>query len=165
MKKSNRRQFLKSAGVVAAGISVATLSPTKLQADEKTNPNKVTQPTKTKMKHRIIDFTKIEGVPCPCGISRRGLIDEPEFPGTIHRTDIDQTAKPHYHKKLTEVYYVISCEPGAVMQLNEEQIPLHDDMAFYIPPLTVHRLIGKAKTCIMVLPKYDSNDEYFPSEQ
>jgi uncharacterized RmlC-like cupin family protein len=116
------------------------------------------------MQHRIIDFAKIEGVPCPCGTSRRGLIDELEFPGTIHRTDIDQTAKPHYHKKLTEVYYVISCEPEAVMQLNDEMIPLHNDMAFYIPPLTVHRLIGKAKTCIMVLPKFDPDDEYFPLE-
>lgn len=116
------------------------------------------------MKYRIIDFKKIERVPCPCGTSRRGLIDEPEFPGTIHRTDIDQTAKPHYHKKLTEVYYVISCESGAVMQLDDEKIPLHDDMAFYIPPFTVHRLIGKAETCIMVLPKFDPNDEYFPPE-
>ncbi|MDR2641278.1 MAG: cupin domain-containing protein [Planctomycetaceae bacterium] len=117
------------------------------------------------MNYRIIDFTKIEGVPCPCGISRRGLVDEPEFAGTIHRTDVDQTAKPHYHKKLTEVYYIISCESGAMMQLNNEQIPLHADMALYIPPFTVHQLIGKAKTCIMVLPKYDPNDEYFPAEQ
>ncbi|MDR1958060.1 MAG: cupin domain-containing protein [Planctomycetaceae bacterium] len=112
------------------------------------------------MKHRIIDFTRIDGVPCPCGTSRRGLMEEPAFPGTIHRTDIDQTAKPHYHKTLTEVYYVISCEPGAVMQLDGEQIPLHGDMAFYIPPGTVHCLVGKAKTCIFVLPKYDPEDEY-----
>ncbi|MDR1484357.1 MAG: cupin domain-containing protein [Planctomycetaceae bacterium] len=116
------------------------------------------------MKHCVIDFKKIDGVVCPCGISRRGLVDESEFPGTIHRTDIDQTARPHYHKRLTEVYYVISCEAGAVMQLDDEQIPLHEDMAFCIPPLTVHRIIGKAKTCIMVLPKYDPNDEYFSSD-
>jgi mannose-6-phosphate isomerase-like protein (cupin superfamily) len=117
-----------------------------------------------KLNYRVVDFTTIKGVPCPCGISRRGLIDEPNFPGTIHRTDIDATAKAHYHKKLTEVYYVISCEPGAVMEMDGKNIPLHDDMAFYIPPGVVHRLVGKAKTFITVLPKFDPNDEFFPNE-
>lgn len=110
--------------------------------------------------YRIIDFTKINGVPCPCGTARRGLVDVPEFPGTIHRTDIHETAKLHFHKKITEIYYIISCEPDTVMKLNDELVPLHEEMALYIPPGTVHCLIGKAKTFIVALPKFDPNDEF-----
>ncbi|MDR3233913.1 MAG: ThuA domain-containing protein [Planctomycetaceae bacterium] len=125
----------------------------------------LTKEDNVKIPYRVVDFTTLAGVPCPCGTSRRGLIDEKNFPGTIHRTDVDQTAKAHYHKTLTEVYYVISCEPGSVMQIDGKDIPLHADMAFYIPPGTVHCLVGKAKTFITVLPKFDPTDEYFPDKK
>ena len=58
-------------------------------------------------RYRILDFDQLPGVPCPCGIARRGLADVPEFPCTIHRTEITATAKLHYHHRLTEVYYVL----------------------------------------------------------
>ncbi|MDR0610365.1 MAG: cupin domain-containing protein [Planctomycetaceae bacterium] len=161
MKPTNRRKFLKTVGTAVTGTVVASMATPQLTADENTATN---TNTVKKLKYRQVDFTKIVGVPCPCGTSRRGLIDEPNFPGTIHRTDIDQTAKAHYHKKLTEIYYVISCEPGAVMVLDGKEIPLKADMAFYIPPETVHQLVGKAKTFITVLPKFDPTDEYFPNE-
>jgi len=115
--------------------------------------------------YKIVDYTKIEGVVCPCGIARRGLYDVEEFPGTIHRTDIDRAALPHYHKKITEVYYIISCEPGAVMCLDDDRIEIRTEMAFYIPPGTVHHLEGKAKVFIVVLPKFDPNDEYILKDE
>jgi mannose-6-phosphate isomerase-like protein (cupin superfamily) len=111
-------------------------------------------------KPQIVDFSQIEGVPCPCGTARRGLVNDPMFPGTLHRTDINQTAKAHYHKKLTEIYFVITCEDGAQMLLNDELIPLHNEMAIVIPPGNVHCLIGKAKTFITALPKFDPQDEW-----
>jgi mannose-6-phosphate isomerase-like protein (cupin superfamily) len=113
-----------------------------------------------KSKYKIIDYTKIDGVPCPCGIARRRLYDVEDFPGTIHRTDIDRKAKPHFHEKTTEVYYIVSCEPGAVMHLDDDRIKLHEEMAFYIPPGTTHCLDGKAKVFIVALPKFDPADEF-----
>ena len=113
-----------------------------------------------KFQYEIVDYTKMEGVACPCGIARRGLCDTEEFPGTIHRTDIDRLAQAHYHEKLTEVYYIISCEPGTVMCLDDDRIELHEEMAIYIPPGTVHHLEGKAKVFIVVLPKFNPQDEF-----
>ena len=113
-----------------------------------------------KPKYRVVDYSKIEGVPCPCGTARRGLYDEPDFPGTIHRTDIDRGARPHYHKVTTEIYYVISCKPGAVMELDGDLIPLHEEMALYIPPGTVHRLVGEANVFIVAMPKFNPADEF-----
>ena len=113
---------------------------------------------------RVVDFADISGVPCPCGTARRAFADDPIYPSTVHRTDIAATAKPHYHRTLTELYYVISCEPGTVMQLDDERIPLHAEMLILIPPNTVHRVIGTAKVLISVTPKFDPNDEFVVEE-
>lgn len=117
-----------------------------------------------KNKYKVVDFTELDGVQCPCGVARRGFYEVAEFPGTLHRTDIDRTAQPHFHKEMTEVYYIISCESGAVMQLDDERIELHEEMAVYIPPKTVHRIIGTAKVLIFVLPKFNPDDEYVQKE-
>jgi len=109
---------------------------------------------------RVIDFADIPGVECPCGTARRAFADDPVYPSTVHRTDIVQTAMPHYHKTLTELYYIISCEPGTVMQLGDEQVPLHAEMLILVPPNTVHRVIGTAKVLISVTPKFDPHDEF-----
>jgi mannose-6-phosphate isomerase-like protein (cupin superfamily) len=68
--------------------------------------------------------------------------------------------KPHFHKKLTEVYYIVSCEPGAAIILDGDRIELREEMAIYIPPGTIHHLEGKAKVFIVVLPKFDPTDEF-----
>ena len=116
--------------------------------------------TDSQPRYRIIDFSEVEGVPCPCGTSRRAFIGDPAFPGTVHRTDFDKPSEPHYHKKLTELYYIVSCEPGSVLHLDDEQIPLRPDMLILIPPNIVHYITGTAKNLIVVLPKYDPDDEF-----
>jgi hypothetical protein len=78
-----------------------------------------------KLPYELVDFSAIPGVPCPCGTARRGLADVEDFPGTIHVTQIELDAKLHYHKRLTETYFFLECEPGAKMQLNDED--LHHD--------------------------------------
>ena len=108
-----------------------------------------------------IDFSGITGVSCPCGTARRALTDAAEFPCSVHRTSINKTAKPHYHRRLTEVYYIISCGTDAEMVLGEERFPLHPDLLFYIPPGTVHYLEGEAEVLIVVSPKFDPEDEFF----
>ena len=119
-------------------------------------PVRMTSPAR----FQVIDFADIPGVACPCGTARRAFADDPTYSGTVHRTDITHAALPHYHKTLTELYYIISCEPGTVMQIDNEQIPLHAEMLILIPPDTVHRVIGTAKVLISVTPKFDPNDEF-----
>lgn len=110
--------------------------------------------------YRVVDFADLPGIPCPCGTARRAFADVPEFPATIHVTQIDLDARLHHHQTLTETYYVMECESDARMQLDDEIIPLRPGLCIMIPPGVRHRAIGRMKILIVVLPKFDPEDEY-----
>ncbi len=63
----------------------------------------------TEPRYRIVHFDEISPVSCPCGQARRALADAEESPGTVHRTEITTEAKPHYHRRLTETYFILDC--------------------------------------------------------
>lgn len=111
--------------------------------------------------YEIVDFAKIDGVPCPCGTARRAFADVEGFPGTIHVTEISADAQIHYHKQLTETYYFLECESDAQMQLDDDVIDVHPGMCVMIRPGVRHRAIGKMKVLIVVYPKFDPRDEWF----
>ncbi len=106
------------------------------------------------------DFAEIDGVPCPCGIARRAFENVEDFPGTVHVTEISDAAKLHYHKRLTETYFFLECEPDAQMQLDDELIPVRPGQCLMIRPGTRHRAVGRMKVLILVLPKFDPADEW-----
>jgi mannose-6-phosphate isomerase-like protein (cupin superfamily) len=110
-------------------------------------------------RYRVIDFGELPGVPCPCGIARRALLDVPDFPATIHRTEITTDAKLHYHRRLTETYYVLDCAAGTQMQLDDELVPVRPGLCVFIPPGVRHRAVGRMTALIFVLPKFDPDDE------
>lgn len=114
--------------------------------------------------YELVDFDQVPGVPCPCGTARRAFTDVEDFPGTVHVTEIAANARLHYHKKLTETYYVLECEPGAQMQLDNDVIDLRRGMCVLIRPGVRHRAIGKMKVLILALPKFDPEDEWFDDE-
>ena len=109
----------------------------------------------------VVDFRQLPGVPCPCGIARRGFSEVADFPGTVHVTDISSDARLHYHRRLTETYYILDCQPDAKMQLDDQRIDLAPGMCVLIRPGTRHRAIGPMKVLIVVLPKFDPEDEWF----
>ncbi len=112
------------------------------------------------MKARVIDFAELPGVACPCGTARRAFADVPDFPGTVHVTEIKADADRHYHKRLTETYYFLECGPDARMELDAESIPVRPGMCVLIPPGVRHRALGKMKVLIVVFPKFDATDEW-----
>src|SRR5262245_3761344 len=114
-----------------------------------------------KQPYEIVDFASIPGVPCPCGTARRAFTEAEDFPGTIHVTEIALDNTLHYHKRVTETYYFLECEPGAKMQLNKEVIDVQPGTCIMIRPGTRHRAIGKMKVLIVVYPKFDPEDEWF----
>jgi mannose-6-phosphate isomerase-like protein (cupin superfamily) len=118
-------------------------------------------PTTTQRGYEVADFAEIEGVPCPCGTARRAFADVEDFPGTVHVTEISSEARLHYHKRLTETYYFLECESDAQMQLDDQRIDVHPGMSIMIRPGTRHQAIGQMKVLIVVLPKFDPNDEWF----
>jgi mannose-6-phosphate isomerase-like protein (cupin superfamily) len=111
--------------------------------------------------YHLADFSRIPGVPCPCGTARRAFYEVEEFPGTIHVTEISADAKRHYHKKLTETYYFLECGPDAKMELDGELIPVKPGVCIMIPPGVRHRAVGRMRVLIVVLPKFDPEDEWF----
>jgi mannose-6-phosphate isomerase-like protein (cupin superfamily) len=112
-------------------------------------------------RYHIVDFAALGGVACPCGIARRAFQDVAEFPATIHVTEISADARLHYHRRLTETYYILECGPDAKLQLDEEIIPVHPGLCILIRPGVRHRAIGRMKVLIVVLPKFDPTDEWF----
>ena len=111
--------------------------------------------------YEIVDFADLEGTPCPCGTARRAFVDVEDFPGTIHITNISADARLHYHKRLTEIYYILQCDENARMQLDEEVIDLKVGLCIMIRPGVRHRAVGCMKVLIVVYPKFDPHDEWF----
>lgn len=109
----------------------------------------------------LVDFAQLPGTPCPCGTARRGFADVDDFPGTIHRTEIAATARTHYHRRLTETYYFLECEPGSRMELDGELIPVKPGLCVMIRPGVRHRAVGRMTVLIVVYPKFDPADEWF----
>ena len=110
-------------------------------------------------RYQLVDFDAIPAVACPCGTSRRALVATDLFPGTLHRTDITSDAKPHYHRRLTETYYVLQCDSDAEIELDGQRFPLKPGACVLIPPGTVHRAIGRMTILNIVFPKFDPADE------
>lgn len=108
-----------------------------------------------------VDFAAIPGVSCPCGTARRAFADLEDLPFTLHQTQIELDNQLHYHRKLTETYYILECDADAQMQLDDEKIDLHVGSCVLIRPGTRHRAIGKMKVLIFVFPKFDPDDEWF----
>lgn len=112
-------------------------------------------------RYRMVDFAQVPGVPCPCGTARRAFADVADFPGTVHVTEISADAQRHYHRRLTETYYILECGPDAAMELDGDLIPVNPGICVMIPPGVRHRAVGQMRVLIMVLPKFDPEDEWF----
>jgi mannose-6-phosphate isomerase-like protein (cupin superfamily) len=108
----------------------------------------------------LLDFSAMAGIACPCGTARRGLLDVPSVPYSLHVTEISVNAKVHYHKLLTETYFILECESDAYLELDGAHVPVRPHSAVVIHPGTRHRAVGKMKVVIVASPKFDPSDEW-----
>jgi mannose-6-phosphate isomerase-like protein (cupin superfamily) len=108
----------------------------------------------------VADFDAIAPVPCPCGFSQRAFADVPGSPVTLHRVDISLDAQVHFHKRLTEVYYILDCDADAALELNGERVPVRPGLAVLILPLTRHRAVGAMRVLVVAHPQFDPTDEW-----
>lgn len=109
----------------------------------------------------IIDFDGLPVVACPCGTSQRALAEAHDYPLTIHRTEIAGEARTHYHKRLTECYYIVSCSSDAALELDGQSVPLRPGICILIRPGVRHRAIGRMTILNIVWPKFSADDEWF----
>lgn len=108
--------------------------------------------------YMIEQFDDINAVKCPCGFSRRAFVDPDNTVATMHIVDIEQDAKVHYHKKLTEIYLVL--EGQGQMDLDGEMIPVKPFTAIFIKPGCRHRAVGKMRIVNVSIPAFDPQDEW-----
>ena len=111
--------------------------------------------------YEIAHFDEIDGVPCPCGVSKRAFFSPDNSNATVHRVDISTDAKTHYHKKLTEFYLILETEEGAHMELDGEKYSVKPMSTIMIKPGCRHRAVGKMKIVNFVVPAFNPEDEWF----
>jgi mannose-6-phosphate isomerase-like protein (cupin superfamily) len=116
-------------------------------------------------RYQAVHFDEIPEVECPCGTSRRAFAEAPDAPGTVHRTEITEDAKPHYHRRTTETYYILDCGPDAQIELDGDRVPLRPGACVLIPPGVVHRAVGRMTILNIVFPKFDPSDEFLAEER
>lgn len=112
-------------------------------------------------KYIIAKMNDIEEVECPCGLTKRAFVSPDNDVATLHLVDISENAKTHYHKKLTEIYYILEAEEGACMELDGEMIPVTAMTSILIKPGCRHRAVGKMKILNIPVPAFDPEDEWF----
>jgi mannose-6-phosphate isomerase-like protein (cupin superfamily) len=108
---------------------------------------------------QITRLSELPTVACPCGESRRAFVDDPDGVASLHITDICTDAQKHYHKRMTEIYYVL--EGDGMMELDGEWHPVRLGDAILIKPGCRHRAIGRLRVIVVPVPAHDPDDEWF----
>jgi mannose-6-phosphate isomerase-like protein (cupin superfamily) len=101
----------------------------------------------------------LEPVACPCGQTRRAFAEESSGVASLHVVDISTDARTHYHRRLTEIYYVLEGE--GEMELDGERHPVGPGDAILINPGCRHRAIGRLRVLNVPVPAFDPTDEFF----
>lgn len=109
--------------------------------------------------YQIRHLSEMDTVKCPCGQTRRAFA-VPENPlATIHMVDITEDSQSHYHRRLTEVYLIIS--GTGFMEVNGERIPVKPLDTLLIERGCRHRAVGDLRIVNIPIPSFDPDDEWF----
>jgi mannose-6-phosphate isomerase-like protein (cupin superfamily) len=107
----------------------------------------------------VAHFADIEPVRCPCGHAQRAFADVEGAPASVHVVLIEEDARTHYHKRMTETYVVL--DGVGYLELDGERIPVRPMSAIMILPGCRHRAVGKLKILNIPVPAFDPEDEWF----
>ncbi len=109
--------------------------------------------------YEVVHLDDLQPTRCPCGTTRRAFTGVADAPASLHRVTIDCEAKTHYHKTLTEVYYILEGEGH--MELDGERVPVRPGSSILIRPGCRHRAAGDMTILNLSIPKFDPDDEWF----
>jgi mannose-6-phosphate isomerase-like protein (cupin superfamily) len=96
---------------------------------------------------------------CPCGTTRRAFAETAGGPASVHRVDISENARPHFHKEMTEIYVVLEGE--GQIELDGQRFSVKPMTSIMIKPGCRHRAVGKMKIINVAIPAFDPADEWF----
>src|SRR5436190_957756 len=77
----------------------------------------------------------------------------------VHAVDIDG-AREHYHKRATELYYVLEGEGTVVLDGVEHAV--HQGSLVHIPAGVVHGAKGRMRVLVIGIPDISDADLFFP---
>ena len=116
----------------------------------------------SKKRYLVAQVDEIEATPCPCGLSRRAFRIPENETASLHQVEISQDARVHYHKKTTEIYYILEGE--GFLELDGDRVPVRPATSVMIYPGTRHRAVGRFKILNIAIPTFDPEDEWFDQE-
>jgi quercetin dioxygenase-like cupin family protein len=79
----------------------------------------------------------------------------------VHAVDIDG-ARIHYHKKATELYYVL--EGSGTVTLDGSEHEVRKGSIVHIPPGVIHGAKGRMRVLVVGIPDISEEDIFFPDE-
>ena len=97
-----------------------------------------------------------------CGWRHRLISREDADKGVAawaHAVDIDG-AREHYHKRSTELYYVLEGE--GTVRLDGVEHPVRKGSMVHIPPGVVHGATGRVRVLVVGIPDIAEDDLFFP---
>jgi quercetin dioxygenase-like cupin family protein len=108
---------------------------------------------------QLARLADIAPAPCPCGQSRRAFMNDANTVASMHLVEIKRDSELHYHRHMTELYYVLEGEGH--IELDGQIHPLAPGTAVLIQPGCRHRAVGEnLKILNIPVPKFDPADEY-----
>lgn len=108
---------------------------------------------------QIARLAEIIPTPCPCGQARRAFMNDENEVASMHLVEIKADSEVHYHRKMTEIYYVL--EGTGHIELDGQSHPLTPGTAVLIKPGCRHRAVGVGLKILNVpVPKFDPADEF-----
>jgi mannose-6-phosphate isomerase-like protein (cupin superfamily) len=110
-------------------------------------------------RYQIARLDELPAVQCPCGHARRAFVDDPDGVASLHVVEISDDARAHYHRRMTEIYYIL--DGTGEIELDGERHPVQPGDAILIKPGCRHRAIGRLKVLNVPVPAFDPADEWF----
>lgn len=104
-------------------------------------------PTATFIRRELSDVTPWTET---CGLIRPIIEAGDLAAGEVHHLEITN-ARLHYHERTDEFYYVLGGQGH--MQLDDEQIALHEGVVVYVPRGMKHRAWGDLKVLVICIPR------------
>lgn len=117
----------------------------------KTSPND--------QKFLVCHIDDIPAVPCPCGTTRRAFTEDPDRIASLHVVHTESDATLHYHKRLTEIYFILEGE--GKIELDGQLFDVRPGSTVMIKLGCRHRIIGTMKFINVSVPAFDEEDEWF----
>ncbi|MHC4872853.1 MAG: cupin domain-containing protein [Planctomycetota bacterium] len=113
----------------------------------------------TAKNYNFAQLDEIAPKPCPCGQSKRAFTEDPDQIASFHMVEISGKSEKHYHKNMTEIYYILKGQ--GKMYLDDDEREVKPGSVIMIKAGCRHQLEGDFTIINVPVPAFNPDDEYF----